>query len=87
MAYRTVAQKASAIGLRAEQDLQRRRIEVEDMARLLTRPASPEAKNVLKGQTTGQLEGQVPEGPSDTVSAPTRHQEEPLENAGEKSGI
>jgi len=71
----------------AVSDLQRRRIGVEEMAQLLAPPASPEAKNALEGHATGELEGQPSEGPSGPVSAPTQHQEGPLENVAEKGRI
>jgi integrase len=71
----------------AVSDLQRRRVGVEDMARLLAPPASPTAENVPEGQVTTKLEGQAPEGPSDPASAPNQHQEGPLENVAEEGGI
>jgi len=70
----------------AVSDLQRRRVGVEEMARLLAPPASPTAENIPEGHVATELEGQAPAEPSDPASAPNQHQRGPSDKAVEKGG-
>ena len=75
----------------AVSDLQRRRVGVEEMARLLAPPTplpphtTPEGQgSVPEGHVTTELEGRVLEGSSDPVSTPIQHQEGFLKGTVEK---